>query len=205
MTENTSGLRAALSWPLIYELFQFVMGARRGRQDFVDSFIRPREGCRILDWGCGTAEIYGYLPKSIEYWGFDISPKYISAANERFGKFENFNCMHSDKMDYSKLPKFDVILAIGVLHHLDDETTKDFFSRVKNLLSPDGRVLTIDPCLCTVQNPIARLLIRCDRGQNVRTAEEYTELAQQSFKTVNGILRNRRWIPYTHWIMECLV
>ena len=64
-------------------------------------------------------------------------------------------------------------------------------------------MITIDPCIAAGQNPIARYLIFHDRGQSVRDSDGYQALASKVFSRVNGTLRHRRWIPYTHWIMEC--
>jgi SAM-dependent methyltransferase len=203
MGQITSGVRAVLSAPVIYDYLQNIMGAEQVRRELVDEFIRPDGGCRILDLGCGTAEILHYLPSNIEYWGFDISPEYISAAKKRFGSRGHFHCGLLTESDLASLPRFDRVLALGVLHHLENEEVKVFFTLVKESLNSDGWVVTIDPCLAIGQNSIARYLILKDRGQNVREADAYASLAQISFSRVEARLRHRKWIPYTHWIMEC--
>ncbi|HRN82837.1 MAG TPA: class I SAM-dependent methyltransferase [Nitrosomonas europaea] len=203
MAQITSGIRAMLSVPVIYDALQNVMGARRVRRELVDEFIRPDAGCRVLDLGCGTADILKFLPNTIEYWGYDISPEYIDAAKATFGTRGHFGCGLLSETDLANLPKFDRVLAIGVLHHLNDEEVQEFFALAKQALNSSGRVVTIDPCLVAEQNPIARFLILRDRGQNVRCSQGYTSLAQENFENVKGTLRHRSWIPYTHWIMEC--
>ncbi len=180
-----------------------MVGAKQARRDLVNTFIRPSLQSRILDIGCGTAQILPYLPANVEYWGFDISREYIEAAKSHFGARGHFSCGQLDRAALEKLPKFDVVLAIGVLHHLDDDVAENIFALAREALGKDGRVITIDPCLADGQNPIARYLIRHDRGQNVRDADGYRALARQVFPKVIGTLRHRSWIPYTHWIMEC--
>jgi hypothetical protein len=64
-------------------------------------------------------------------------------------------------------------------------------------------LITVDPCLTERQNPIARYLVRHDRGQNVRDSDGYLRIVQRTFPKVTGTLRHRSWIPYTNWIMEC--
>lgn len=203
MGQITSGFRAVLSSSIIYDSLQNIMGARQVRRELVDTFIRPEAGCRILDLGCGTAEILQYLPNDVEYWGYDISPLYIEAAKERFGVRGRFHCGLLSKATLANLPKFDRVLALGVLHHLEDEEANEFFALAKDALDSNGRVVTIDPCLARGQNPVARYLIMKDRGQNVREAEAYSSLARSTFANVKGTLRHRKWIPYTHWIIEC--
>jgi cyclopropane fatty-acyl-phospholipid synthase-like methyltransferase len=203
MSQITSGIRSVLSNPVIYDFIQNILGAKKVRKELIDKVIRPEPGVRILDLGCGTAEILKYLPRAVEYWGYDISPEYIERARAAYGERGNFHCGMLSTAELAELPKFDVVLAIGVLHHLDDREATDLFELAHNALHPDGRVITIDPCLADNQNLFARFLIKKDRGQNVRRANEYMSLTKTSFSQTKGVLRHRRWIPYTHWIMEC--
>ena len=76
MSETTHGLRAVLSNSKIYDLFQRIMGAKKGRTFFAERYIRAQNGDRVLDVGCGTAEIRDFLP-AVEYYGFDPNPHYI--------------------------------------------------------------------------------------------------------------------------------
>ena len=179
------------------------MGAKRIRKELVDQYICARSGQRILDIGCGTADILSYLPAGVEYWGYDISSEYIEAAKSRFGDRGHFMCGRFDIQEANRLPKFDVVLAIGLLHHLGDAEAVELFQLARAALHENGRMITFDGCLVPGQNPIARFLLLRDRGQNVRAAEEYRGLAGSSFENVQGYVRHQAWIPYTHWIMEC--
>lgn len=203
MAQITHGIRRILSVPFIYDTLQNIMGARQIRDTLVSDCIQPYAGCRILDLGCGTAEILAHLPETVDYWGYDISPAYIQAAQQRYGSRGCFHCQHLTLADAEQLPKFDRVLAIGVLHHLDDEEAADFLQIAKRVLKPDGKFISIDPCWEKGQHPIARYLISKDRGQNVRDATGYQRLAQNTFQTISGNIRHRTWIPYTHWTMEC--
>ncbi len=205
MSQITSGIRSILNHPRVYDAIQNIMGAQTIRRDLVSNFIRPTPGCRILDIGCGTAEILPFLPQGVGYWGYDISQKYIDAAKKRFGDLGYFRCGLLDQKELEKLPTFDIVIAIGVLHHLDESEAAELFRLARHALGKHGRLITIDPCLTPRQNPVARFLILHDRGQNVRTQEGYQDLSARFFSRVNGKLRVRRWIPYTHWIMECAV
>lgn len=203
MSQVTHGLRAIFSHPRIYDGFQDLMGASRVREELVREFIRPHPGMKLLDIGCGTAVVLDFLPKTVEYWGFDISERYIAAASRRFFGRGQFHCGLFDAAQLADLPPFDVVIATGLLHHLEDAEARKLFDLTKRALKPNGRMITIDPCLAGGQNPIARFLINSDRGQNVRSSQGYRALPEQHFSQVSGQLRHRSWIPYTHWIMEC--
>jgi SAM-dependent methyltransferase len=189
----------------MYDAFQRIMGAKRGRAWVVREFIRPTPCMRILDLGCGTAEILGALPSDVAYVGYDMSPAYIAAAQRRFGDRGSFHCRALEQTEAASLEQFDLVMGIGVLHHLDDATARQFMRIARAALRPDGRIYTLDPCLVDGQNPIARFLISRDRGQHVRDQEGYRALARGLGLRVEGKVTHQAWIPYTHWHMQCHV
>ena len=202
MAQITSGIRSILSSASVYDFVQKIMGADRVRREIVE-LINPFPNQKILDIGSGTSEILNYLPLDVNYWGFDISQDYIKSAKERFGSRGVFECGLLSEETARNLPKFDAILSLGVLHHLNDIEVTSFLKLAHGLLKPGGKFISFDPCFSDNQNPMARFLISMDRGQNVRTAEQYSALAKSEFIQIQGILRQRTWIPYTHWFMEC--
>lgn len=181
------------------------MGARRGRERVARERIRPFPGIRILDLGCGPADILDSLPEDVTYVGYDMSPEYIAAARARFASRGTFHCRLLEETEVASLPSFDLVMGIGVLHHLDDTTARRFMRIAKAALKPGGRIYTVDPCLEPGQSPIARFLISRDRGQHVRDAAGYLALPDGLGLEVQGTVTHQAWIPYTHWHMECLL
>lgn len=202
MAQITNGIRVILSHPFFYSSFQLLMGAHKGRQDFVDKLIKPFQGIKILDIGCGPADILSYLPDT-DYWGFDISEEYIKHAQEKFSKRGHFQCKQLQPSDLAELPPFDIVLAIGLIHHLDDLTATAIMQLASKALKAGGRLLTIDPCLDSSQNQIARFLVQHDRGQNVRDKNGYLAIAKTTFDSPKVEVRHKLWVPYTHCLMEC--
>ena len=198
----TTGIRSVLSNPLVYSTLQNLMGAKQGYLNLVKYQIRPFDGVNILDIGCGPGDIVDYLP-SVNYWGFDISEVYISQAKKKYGNIAKFECKYLTMEDLELLPKFDVVIASGVLHHMDDDVAVHFFKLAFMALKNGGRLVTIDPCLTNNQNPVARFLINRDRGQNVRDEMGYKNLARSIFNDVKVKVKHKLWIPYTHCLMEC--
>jgi len=191
-----------LSVPLVYDLLQNGISRSGSRDWLVNQVIRPKTGQRILDIGCGTAKILNRL-NGIQYFGIDHNPKYVEKARERFGTKGEFHCIEIEDIHLERIGKFDVVLLLGVLHHLDDATIRRLFGQINLVLSPDGVVVTIDPSLESGQHPIARLLAILDRGKFVRNSFQYREFLESSFSVQSQIVRddlNR--VPYTHAIFR---
>lgn len=202
MAQITSGLRAVLSSPAVYDTFQRLMGGHVGRTDFARHVVRAIPGVRVLDIGCGTGELLTYLPEGVDYHGWDISAAYVAAARQRFGTRGTFTCGLLTEADVSIAPPFDVVIASGVLHHLDDDQARHFARLARLAVRGGGRFASIDPAHAPPQHPVARYLIARDRGQHVRTPAAYTALVEGIFHEVSGVVHHRRWVPYTHWMME---
>jgi len=202
MAQLTTGIRAILSDPRLYNIFQEVAGAKKFREIYVAEFIAPDGTERILDIGCGTAAILEYLPDSVDFVGFDASAKYIDAAKARFGERGRFFCQYVNEITVEKMGEFDVVMANGLIHHLNDDEVANLCCISAKALRPGGRMITHDPCYSNQQSRLARYIIRLDRGQNMRTGEEYAVLLRPFFKEVQiSIRHNMLNIPYTHAIL----
>lgn len=202
MAEITYGLRAILNHPLVYRGMQWLVGAERLRRH-IASLVEPRAGLRVLDIGCGPADLLAHLP-GVDYVGFDSSADYIEAARRRFGLSGRF--FQEELGPHTNLDSgsFDCIVAVGVLHHLDDLAASRLFEIARERLHPQGRLITVDCCWAPGQHPLARWLISRDRGQNVRTLDGYQDLANPHFTRVNSQCHHHLLhIPYTHTVMVC--
>ncbi|MBL7044483.1 MAG: class I SAM-dependent methyltransferase [Pirellulaceae bacterium] len=205
MGQANTGVRALLSHPKVYNAFQKLMGTQRIRRELAGQWIRAEKGDSVLDIGCGTAEIIEFLPP-VTYYGFDVSSQYVKAAHSKFGARGQFFCQKLTPDMLDTLPDFDVVLAIGLLHHMDDGQAVEVLSMIQTALRRGGRLISLDPVIDPEQRPIARYLAVHDRGCNVRTAVAYRALAEKVFRDIRGTVRHRHCIPlvpYTNWIMEC--
>ncbi|MFO1099237.1 MAG: class I SAM-dependent methyltransferase [Xanthobacteraceae bacterium] len=202
MAETTSGLRSILSNPLVYEIVQRIFGGFSGRRTLVERFIRPEQGDRVLDIGCGPADLLRSMP-DVRYVGYDPSARYIESAREAFRSRGQFFVGRFGRSDLARHEPFDIALLTGVLHHLDDGEAADLLALLHAAIRPGGRLITLDPVFIDNQNPIARKLIEWDRGANVRTVEAYRALAAPHFHGVRETILHKALPPYTLFIMEC--
>jgi SAM-dependent methyltransferase len=204
MPETTTGVRSVLSAAVVYDLFQGLVGADSLRNTIASDYLLVGAHHRILDIGCGTAEILRFLPSDIEYVGFDASPEYIESARTRFGGRGTFFAKLVTDADLGSLGQFDLVIAMSVLHHLSDAEADHVFSLGARALADGGRMFSNDPCLVPGQSPIARAVIQRDRGRNVRSPDGYRALAEARFTQVTVDVRHDLLhIPYSHALLTC--
>lgn len=204
MAEITGGIRSILSLPGVYKTVQAVLGAEKARRRLASDFIRPFERASVLDLGCGPGVLRPYLG-DVDYVGIDRNPSYIEAARSAFAGCGEFVCADATEAVLAQWSgRFDIVLMVGLLHHLDDVQVEQLLARVKPTLKPSGRLVTFDGCWLTPQHPVARFLIARDRGQNVRTPEQYAALGRAVFgKVATHVRHDLLHVPYTHSILEC--
>ena len=196
-------LASFLSFPAAYRLFVHLIGTDLQKR-YVAEFVKPRPGDKVLDIGCGPGDMLASLP-GVDYTGLDISPAYIAAAKKRFGNRGRFFCQDVGVIALEQeRGTFNLVLATGVLHHLDDERAAKLFEIARLVLRPDGRLITYDGCYVPEQSRLARWMLSKDRGKFVRTYPEYLRLASACFASIDPHIRHDLLrIPYTHLIMYC--
>src|SRR5271166_5133201 len=201
-----TGLRGVLSHPLVYESFQRAIGARSFRRTFVREYLRPAAGDRVLDVGCGPAHMLEFL-SDVEYVGVDLSPAYIQYAKRAFGGHGKFLVADATSLESHQVEPFDLVTAVGLLHHLSDEGAIQLLRGLRARLSgPGSRLVTIDGCYVGGQSKIAAFLLSKDRGRHVRSPEGYALLAQLVFSKVHVSVRHDLLrIPFTFCILELML
>ena len=81
----------------------------------------------------------------VDYFGFDINAKYIELAKKNFSSRGNFTCQDILQASSSNFTDtFDVVMANGVLHHIDDKNAGILFNFAKALEREDT-FITLNP------------------------------------------------------------
>ncbi len=202
MAQVTTGIRSVLNNPRVYDTFQRLVGSDRARDEFIGGYIRPEPGLRVLDVGCGPGRLVSQIP-DVDYTGIDLSESYIESARETYGAQGRFLVGKADEIPADELGTFDVVVAKGLLHHIDEHEILDLFSTTRRILNPGGRLVTLDATFTDDMPRAARWVVSRDRGQSVLTPEGYEALAKRYYGSVRvGVHHDLLNIPYSHALME---
>jgi len=179
--------RRVLAVPALFDAYQAAVGANNAKAVFVNEWLRPMPGDRLLDIGCGTGAIIPLLPAGTHTTGVDISAAYIAAAKARHGKSARFILGDASDPSVDLGENYDVAYAFGVLHHIPDALASSLISGAMKRLRPGGRFVSIDPTLVEGQGSVSRYIVKSDRGQHVRSPDQIRAV----FGAINPMLTVR--------------
>jgi len=191
-------VKALLGHPALYQAYQNAGGFFGARVKAISDYLALRPGMRVIDIGCGPGYILRHLPEGVDYAGFDIDESYIDHARRAFGHLGQFHCRYFDAAAARELGGADVVMMNGVLHHIDDGELRDTLSNVRDALTPEGVLFTLDGCYRNGQSRIARWLLDHDRGEFVRDEDGYDRVLRGAFAKVDLAIReDYSRVPYT--------
>jgi SAM-dependent methyltransferase len=193
----------ALAHHGIYRVFRALTGSARVNREFVERYVRPREGDAVLDLGCGPGDVFELMPQ-VRYLGIDVSGNYVAAARRRFGERARFLKGDLNSVEMEQSGGFDQVIAMGVMHHLSDDEVVAMLRRIREFLKPGGRFISYDPAFTEPQHPIARWIHKHDRGRFVRFDRQYERLVSSVFTSYHRYIRTDLCtVPATVVIFDC--
>lgn len=127
-------------WPRVYASLRAVILPIHDIEQFL-----PDHG-KILDVGCGyglTTAYFALKHPERKVYGYELSEKRISVAKEIFHDLSNVEFVVKNLIEDTNL-KYDVILAIDLLHHINDNEKEAFLKTCGSRLEYDGILLIKD-------------------------------------------------------------
>jgi SAM-dependent methyltransferase len=195
-------IHQALESEFVYRNFQKLIVSRL-HDIFLNEFARACSGERILDLGCGCGDALATLPE-VEYVGLDSNRGYIERARRRWGSRGEFHVADFERPQSLDYGRFDLVLGMGVLHHLSDGAARTFLSLAAESVAPEGRLCTFDGCYDESQTKAEKFFVSHDRGRFVRTRPAYVKLAQEQFQRVESVYRHGLIrFPYSFTFLRC--
>ena len=133
---------------------------------------------RVLDLGCGTGELSIFF-NNYNYTGIDIEPKYINFAKNKYkGTFKLEDAKNTSFQDQS----FDLIVILGVLHHMNDDLCLSVFDEIRRILKISGKILIMEDVNTESKlDIIGNILRKLDKGNWIRTKAGYSDLINSKF------------------------
>jgi len=197
-------LQGWLKVPLLYNLLQDAIGGNALRRRFIRYHVRAKAGDKVIDIGCGPAQILPWLPE-VDYLGFDINPACIASAKRTHAGRGTFVVGNTKSLwDDSRFRDADVVIALGILHHLRDNEAEHCIRFAHRALKRGGRFVCFEACWVPNQGLLSRYIMSKDRGRNIRTEQMYRQLAGDVFKNVNAWVDTKSLrIPYAMIFLEC--
>lgn len=135
----------------------------------------------VLDLGCGAGAYAGHFCFD-QYLGIDSDPARIAVARRKYSVDAGASFVVADvsmQTPYGS-GSFDLVLLIGILHHLDDASAQALLTNVARRLSGDGIVVSLDPYRHDNQTALSRFVQFLDRGSYIRPKEAYLKLLPDS-------------------------
>ena len=147
----------------------------------VKKLIKKYKGAptKVLDLGSGNGHLANLFPPK-SYLGIELDAGLVEVAKKNYPN-HRFEVGNITRLNLKT--KFDLVLVVGVLHHLNQADFKKALTRISRVLSPYGRVLIIEaiPPISRF-NVLGRALRNFDRGEFVRTLRQYKTEIDNLFK-----------------------
>ncbi len=130
----------------------------RLKANSVAEFLRPENGGKLLDFGCGDGIIIEMLSPLLPNWeftGVDVSEESIRVAKEK-------GIERSDWVTFDgyKLPleneSFEAIFVANVFHHIEHKNHKGLIAEFIRILKKGGRVFFFEH---NPYNPVTRHIV----------------------------------------------
>jgi cyclopropane-fatty-acyl-phospholipid synthase len=181
--------------------------------------LHARAGMRLLDVGCGWGSMAMHAAREhgADVVGITISREQAALARKRVAEEGLANQVEIRLQDYRDLAgeSFDAISSIGMFEHVGKSRTAEYFSTLRGLLGPGGRLLnhaisSIDGSKLGSRSFIGRYVFPdgelLDVGQTVLAMEE----AGFEVRDVESLREHytrtlRAWIANleAHWDEAC--
>ena len=106
------------------------------------NLVKPKNGDRILEIGCGWGGFAEHLAKNynVKIDCITISKKQFLFTKERIRKSELTNKVNVKMMDYRDVAKkYDIIVSIEMIEAVGEKYLNKYFDVIKKNLAPGGR------------------------------------------------------------------
>jgi len=192
-TDSTIGKFWAFSSQRPEEYFTFAYGHSIVQK--LAAYLKPET--RILDYGCGIGCLIQHLLRNeMSVFGTDYSDESVRVTNDKYKGMKQFGGAFLVEHLLEKNERFNVVIAIEVMEHLNDLKLQEFVGNIKRLLLPRGVLIISTPN----EEDLKKLYVFCPhcemvfhRWQHVRSWSEQSlckYFSSQGFNRVSTFTTN---------------
>jgi 2-polyprenyl-3-methyl-5-hydroxy-6-metoxy-1,4-benzoquinol methylase len=166
---------------------------------------------KVLDLGCGFGLFgcyFSMLYPEISYCGFDVDPDRIEMAKQaaKYLGLHNTEFQCQDARELNLNGKFDAIMMIDLLHHIDDSSKHNLLATCARHLHRDGRLVIKE----VTTHPFPKFMftwaldVLMTRGFDMWYWDE-----KRFFSVFNNYFHRvdtfpiADWMPYSHVVYLC--
>ncbi len=185
--------------PWIYDCSQRLISFNYALiKDHLKRWSGLHAGNSCLDVACGVGALKPFLEsQQLRYHGMDINQQYLDYARRRHGPvFELLDARNLSQLQQ----EFDVLLSVGLFHHLANEDCQRVLREARSVLKEDGQYFVLDAIPAKPGNPVGAFLRKQDAGSYVRNLDEWRDLFGEFF-TIDKALQCARW-PYDYGVFH---
>lgn len=166
--------------PRVYEFVQMLLGGRRVfravRESLSVELAHIRYG-NVLEVGCGTGLTKDCF--SGDYTGVDINPEYIRMGSGKGGG--TFLVADATSLPF-ETASYDLVVTVGVLHHLDEHERRKMFGEMQRVCRPGGHILIADGLVPSSRmNLLGYIMAKLDRGRYKMRIEGFQGMVREAY------------------------
>jgi 2-polyprenyl-3-methyl-5-hydroxy-6-metoxy-1,4-benzoquinol methylase len=134
---------------------------------------------KIIEVGCGHGANSQYLNSFYSnYLGIDYSDELIRIANHRYSN-NNTSFLCSNIKDYNTSEKYDLIIGVGILHHVDDLLS--VLNSIRKFGNPNSFFVFLEP---QKENVIVQLLRKFRKNIDKKYSENQIYFSKKELSSV---------------------
>ncbi len=111
--------------------------------EWIYTLIEGHLGRHVLEVGAGHGSLTQHVQPGRVVTATDLSDSCVKRLHERFADCQNVEILHADLADMHDTNRYDSIILVNVLEHLDDDV--EVLRSLRDLLTPGGRVCIFVP------------------------------------------------------------
>lgn len=121
-----------------------LQAAQAAKMDHIAAKLLLKPGMRVLDIGCGWGGLAIRLAQrhGVRVTGVTLSQSQLATAGARAERLGLAHLVEFRLQDYREVPdQFDRVVSVGMMEHVGAPQFDTYFSKVSNILAPNGVAL----------------------------------------------------------------